>query len=61
MTNEFNEQRASAYRCLGDAQEHLRGVTGPTRRQTQALRAAERHIARAKEALNRAAQGGVQS
>lgn len=61
MNNQFNETRAAAYRLLGDAQDQLRGVSGPTRRQTQALRAAERHIARAKEALNRAAREGIRA
>lgn len=61
MSNQFNEARVDAYRLLGDAQDQLRGVQGPTRRQTNALRAAERHITRAKEALNRAAQGGARS
>lgn len=54
MTN-FEDNRAAAYRLLGEAADHLRGAGAPTKAQGKALRAAFGHIGRAKDALNRAA------
>lgn len=56
----FAEMRINALRMLGDARDELasdwREGTGPTRQQATALRGAREAIARAKTALDRAAQ-----
>lgn len=55
----FQDMRRDAYRCLGDAQDHLRSDwregAGPTAEQAQALMRARNAIAEAKQALNEAA------
>lgn len=55
----FEDMRRNAHRLLGDAQDELRSDwrpgTGPTSAQGDALAEARRHIAAAKEALDRAA------
>ena len=55
----FDDMRADAYTLLGDVQDVLRTDwrpgTGPTLRQADATIEAQRHIARAKAALDRAA------
>ncbi|MEV7006869.1 hypothetical protein [Streptosporangium sp. NPDC051022] len=56
----FEEMRRNAYRLLGDAEDELRSDwapgSEPTHAQALARREAMRLIARAKVALNRAAQ-----
>jgi hypothetical protein len=55
----FEDMRFEAYGMLGDVADVLRSDwrpgAGPTRQQAQAVQDALRHIAAAKDALNRAA------
>lgn len=56
----FEEMRRNAHRLLGDAQDELRSDwlpgTGPTDAQAEAAAEARQHIAKAKEALDKAAR-----
>jgi hypothetical protein len=56
----FDDMRADAYALLGDVQDVLRTDwrpgTGPTLHQADATFEAQRHIALAKAALNKAAR-----
>ena len=56
----FEEMRRNAHRLLGDAQDELRSDwrdgTGPTSQQAEDLYDARQHIAKAKDALDRAAR-----
>ncbi len=56
----FQEIRSDAYRLLGDTQDVLRSDWpeghGPTAKQAKAVAKARDHIAKAKAALNEAAQ-----